>query len=142
MKTTKSDRRTVAVRVIEFTEWIPCYADDKIKMPGTDNQFWLANGVVAAQILEDETLFDVNRDDTGIREEIEISVRGQKQTVMHSLYFFQFIVGRVIDGEPQRGPHHVFKLRPASHILTPNGPPNVGGKPPGGLPGLGGPLRG
>lgn len=134
-KPSKPARRTVVVRLIEFTEWVPTYAEDKIKLPSND-PFWLTNGVVGAQILEDETLFDVNINDMGIREPIEATVRGKKEAVMHSLYFFQFVVGRVMDGDVPHGPHKIFRPRPQSNIITPNGPG------PGGLPGLGGPLRG
>lgn len=133
----KPSRRTVAVRVIEFTEWVPAYKDDKIKVPSGD-PFWLTNGVIGAHILEDETLFDVNINDVGVREEIEVSVRGKKEKVMHSLYFFQLLVGRVIDGDAPHGPHHVFRPRPASNLVT----PGHNGMPPGGMPGMGGPLRG
>jgi hypothetical protein len=121
--------------VVEFTRWLPTIPSTDIQVPG-DQKFWLTNGVVGAEIRTDEVLFDVNIADTQVREEIEISVRGKKQAVMHSLYFFQYVIGRVMDNDDEDqpvNPHHVFRLRPASNLITPNGPGPLPGLP-GGQP--------
>lgn len=117
---------------------MPSQPSTDIQLPG-DQAFWLTNGVAAAEVLETETLFDVNIVDTNIREDIEISVRGEKQKVKHSLYFIQYVLARVMDEDEDVPvpPRHVFRPRPqVPGLVTPNGP---GPMP--GLPG-GPPLRG
>jgi hypothetical protein len=126
--------------VVEFTDWLPCRQDTHIRLPGQQEGFWLTNGVVGAKLLEDEVLFDININDVGIREDIEISIAGQKQRVKHSLYFFQLVIGRVLpadewEEDKPKNPEHTFRPRPQIPIA--NGP-----LPSGGRPGMGGPMRG
>lgn len=118
---------------MEFTRWLPCYASTDIKIPGAPagQGFFLTNGVVGTDMLEDEVLFDVNINDVGIREDIEIMLRGEKQVVKHSLYFFQFVIGRVTDEEAPKPVSHTFRP-PSGRIVTPNGPGPLPGLPGGG----------
>jgi hypothetical protein len=135
-KEKKSARKTAAVRIIEMTRWLPAVPATEIQLPGPSAApFWLTNGVIGAELLEDEVLFDINMNDVGIREEIEVTVRGEKQKVMHSLYFFQLVVGRITDSDVPANPKHVFRPQRPSGLALPgsaaNGPmPGLPGGPP------------
>ena len=135
----KSPRKQGAVRIVETTQWLPCAGAKTITMPGPNPPpFWLTNGAAGVEMLEDEVLFDVNISDMRIREEIEVQVAGEKRKVMHSLYFFQFVIGRIMpDGEQVRpNPEHIFRPQRPSGLVTPgagggNGPmPGLPGGPP------------
>jgi len=120
--------------VVETTRWIPAFQSAEISIPGGD-PFWLTNGTAGIEMLEDEVLFDVNINDVGVRREIEVTARGKKETVMHSLYFFQFVVGRIMPQgeEVPPNPHFVFRPQRPSGLVTPNGPgpmPGLPGGPP------------
>jgi len=124
----KKGKKIFRTRIVEMTAWLPAAPSPHIK---AGNPFFLTNGIVGAEMREDEFFVDQNISDVGIRQEIEVTVRGQKEKVMHSLYFFQFVFGTVTDEDDvPRGPAEVF--RPSNLAIS-------NGMPPGGLPGLGGP---
>lgn len=107
-----------------MTAWVPATPSPHIK---AGEPFYLTNGIVGAEMREDEFYVDMNLTDVGIRKEIEVTVRGNREKVMHSLYFFQFIFGTVSDGDdvPQ-GPAEIFR---PSNIAISNGMPRTMGGP-------------
>lgn len=130
VKKSKSGRKQAAVRIVEVTRWIPATPSTDFKAPN-GSEFFLTNGVVGVEMLDDEVLFDTNVSDVGIREEIEINVRGKKEMVMHSLYFFQFIIGRIMPQGDQvsANPRHTFRPQRPSGLVTPNGSGQMPGLP-------------
>jgi hypothetical protein len=127
----KKGKKVFRTRIVEMTAWVPSVASPHVKAPAAP--FWLANGIVGAEMREDEFYIDLNINDAGIRQEIEVTVRGSKEKIMHSLYFFQFVFGTVTDEDDvPKGPMEAF--RPSSLALS-------NGMPPGGIPGMGGGPR-